>query len=81
MTTDCTHQCAKACITLEHALQKELEMAAAYRELAAECDFPEVRNFFETVRDARESLCRTFNEKLSELKAERDITEQIGAMF
>ena len=81
MTTTCTHQCAKACLSMENALRQELEMAMHYRDLLSECDFPEVKSFFQTVLEAHESLCRAFNEKLSELKAERDITEQIGAMF
>ncbi len=81
MQTNCAHECANACTSLETALRHEQESVEQYRALISECDFPSVRTFFEKLVLRQEELCREISEKLSELRAERTITNQISTIF
>jgi len=81
MATECVHECAKACRSMEDSLRIERESTMRYRRLISECDFPEVRIFLEHVLAAREELCSSFESKLAELQALREISEQISTIF
>ncbi len=79
MRSQCAHLCAKFCILLEDAIRRETAAAEFYRNVIAECDYPEVREYFQRFISDRERTVASLHRKLEELQAGRDITASIGA--
>lgn len=81
MKTQCEHQCAKFCGALEESLRRESAAVEYYRSIIAECDFPEVRLYFQRFVVEREALIASLQHKIEEVQLERDVTDQIGSSY
>ncbi len=79
MEPQCDHQCAKFCSALEESLHRESATLEYYRSVITECDFPEIRIYFQRLIVGREALIASLQQKIEEVQVERDITDQIGS--
>ena len=69
MGAKCVHSCKGLCNALVVAEQHERQAIAEYREYAAQCDYPEVRDILETMARERERMLRFVREQRTILEA------------
>ncbi len=81
MKSQCEHLCAKFCGALEESLRRESAALDYYKSIIAECDFPEVRLYFQRFVIEREALIASLQHKMQEVQVERDTTDQIGSSY
>ncbi len=81
MKAICVHSCKGLCNALEVAEHREQEAIKEYREYAAQCDYPDVRELMqELVRD-REQALQTLRRKREELEVRFAMIDKINDSF
>ena len=81
MKSQCGHQCARFCSALEETMRRESAALEHYKSIITECDFPEIRHYFQRFVVDREALIASIQQKLDEVQVARDATGQIGSSF
>ncbi len=81
MKTACVHSCKGLCNALTIAEQREAEAIREYREYAAGCDYPEVREILETLARERERMLTLLREKRETLEVKFATLERINESF
>lgn len=81
MDPKCTHACKGLCTALELAERREEEAVRMYRDYAAGCDYPDVREILESLIRERERAIAVLREKREILAVRFDTLEQINDSF
>lgn len=78
MTTPCVHSCKGLCNALTVAERREEEAIREYREYAAGCDYPEVRDVLETLAGEREKMLNFLREQRAVLEVKFATLDRIN---
>ncbi len=78
MKTPCVHSCRGLCSALTVAEQREEEAIREYREYAAVCDYPEVRDVLETLARDREKMLNFLREQRAVLEVKFATLDRIN---
>ncbi len=78
MTTPCVHSCKGLCNALTVAERREEEAIREYREYAAGCDDPEVRDVLETLAREREKMLNFLREQRAVLEVKFATLDRIN---
>jgi rubrerythrin len=81
MKTPCVHSCKGLCNALTVAEHREEEAIKEYREYAAGCDYPEVRDILETLVREREKMLTTLREQRAVLEVKFTMIDRINESF
>jgi rubrerythrin len=81
MKTPCVHSCKGLCNALTLAEQRETETIKEYREYAAGCDYPEVRDILETLVREREKMLAFLREQRAALEVKFATLDRINESF
>lgn len=81
MQATCVHSCKGLCNALEVAEHREQQALAEYRQFAASCDYPDVREVLETLIRERETALRLLREKREILAARFAMIDRINDSF
>ncbi|MBI2619218.1 MAG: hypothetical protein HYW57_03985 [Ignavibacteriales bacterium] len=77
----CAHACRNTCAMLVQALGEERKLADFYRQVAAECDYPDVQAVLTEVRTLQKRTVILLEEKLSEMQARGEVLDSVQASF
>ncbi len=81
MKTPCVHSCKGLCNALTVAERREEEAIREYREYAAGCDYPEVRDVLETLAREREKMLNLLREQRAVLEVKFATLDRINESF
>jgi rubrerythrin len=81
MKTLCVHSCKGLCNALEFAERREQEAIALYREYAAQCDYPDVREILEDLGAEREQALAMLREKRRIIEVKFSMIDAINDNF
>ncbi len=81
MKTPCVHSCRGLCNALTVAEHREEEAIREYREYAAGCDYPEVRDVLETLAREREKMLNLLREQRAVLEVKFATLDRINESF
>ncbi len=81
MKTPCVHSCKGLCNALTVAEHREEEAIREYREYAAGCDYPEVRDVLETLAREREKMLNLLREQRAALEVKFATLDRINESF
>jgi rubrerythrin len=81
MKTPCVHSCKGLCNALVLAEHREAEAIAEYRQYAAGCDYPEVRDILETLVREREKMLALLREQRAVLEVKFTTLDRINESF
>ncbi len=81
MKPDCVHSCKGLCNALEVAELRETQAIREYREYAAVCDYPEIREILETLARERERMLALLREKREMLVVKFATLDKINESF
>lgn len=81
MDPQCVHSCKGLCNALEVAEQREQEAIHSYKEYAANCDYPDVREILETLIREREKALAMLREKRQILTVKFNVIDKINDSF
>lgn len=81
MKTPCVHSCRGLCNALTVAEHREEEAIREYREYAAGCDYPEVRDVLETLVKEREKMVKLLREQRAVLEVKFATLDRINESF
>jgi len=81
MKTPCVHSCRGLCNALTVAEHREEEAIREYREYAAGCDYPEVRDVLETLVKEREKMLKLLREQRAVLEVRFATLDRINESF
>ena len=81
MNTTCVHSCKGLCAALEVAEHREQEAIREYRQFAAGCDYPDVRQILEELVRDRERALAVLREKREILTVKFNAIDRINASF
>jgi rubrerythrin len=81
MKATCVHSCKGLCNALEVAEHHELESIKEYREYAAQCDYPDVRELMEELVRSREQAVRDLRQKREALEVRFAMIDRINDSF
>jgi len=81
MDPQCVHSCKGLCNALEVAEQREQEAIRSYKEYAANCDYPDVREILETLIREREKALAMLREKREILTVKFNVIDKINDSF
>jgi rubrerythrin len=81
MDPKCVHSCRGLCRALEVAERREMEALASYREYAALCDYPDVREVLESLARDREKALATVREQREILTTKFRLLDNINDSF
>jgi rubrerythrin len=81
MEQRCIHSCKGLCSALSAAQHREEEALHLYREYAAECDYPDVRELLNELIAGREQAIEQLRRKREELNARFDALDGINEQF
>jgi rubrerythrin len=81
MEQKCVHSCRGLCSALEVAEHREAEAIRTYREYAAECDYPDVRDLMESLVRDRERALRLIRERREILLTRFRLLDNINDSF
>ncbi len=81
MISTCVHSCKGLCNALVLAEQREAEAIREYREYAAGCDYPEVREILETLARERENMLTRLREQREVLEVKFATLDRINESF
>jgi rubrerythrin len=81
MKATCVHSCKGLCNALEVAEHRELESIKEYREYAAQCDYPDVRELMEELVRSREQAVRDLRQKREALEVRFAMIDRINDSF
>jgi rubrerythrin len=81
MKPDCVHSCKGLCSALEIAELRESQAIKEYREYAAVCDYPDIREILETLAREREKMLTLLREKREMLVVKFATVDKINESF
>jgi len=81
MKTPCVHSCNGLCNALTLAEHREAEAIKEYRDYAAGCDYPEVRDILETLVREREKMLALLREQRAALEVKFATLDRINESF
>ena len=81
MDRKCVHSCKGMCNALEVAEHREEETIAQYRQYAAECDYPDVKELLEALIADRERALHLLHEKREMLSVKFNVIDRINDSF
>jgi rubrerythrin len=81
MKTPCVHSCRGLCNALTVAEHREEEAIAEYRDYAAACDYPEVRDILETLVRERVKMLALLREQRAALEVKFTTLDRINESF
>lgn len=81
MKTVCVHSCKGLCNALTIAEQREAEAIREYREYAAGCDYPDVKEILETLTREREKMLTLLREKRETLEVKFATLDRVNESF
>ena len=81
MNTTCVHSCKGLCAALEVAEHREQEAIREYRQFAAGCDYPDVRQILEELVRDRERALAVLREKREILTVKFNAIDRINDSF
>ncbi len=81
MSVHCVHSCKGLCNALEVAEHRERETIQEYREYAASCDYPDVREILQQLIGDREKALAQLQEKRAVLTAKFEMIDRINESF
>jgi rubrerythrin len=81
MKPDCVHSCKGLCNALEIAELRESQAIKEYREYAAVCDYPDIREILETLAGEREKMLTLLREKREMLVVKFATVDKINESF
>ncbi|MBP1648434.1 MAG: hypothetical protein H6Q30_1879 [Bacteroidetes bacterium] len=81
MKARCVHSCKGLCNALEVAEHREQEAIKEYREYAAQCDYPDVKELLEELIRSREQAVRVLRQKRESLEVRFAMIDRINDSF
>ena len=81
MDAPCVHSCNGHCAALAAAELREEEAIRAYRESAAQCDYPDVMVVLETLIREREQSLASLQRQRAILMEKHSVTDDINDSF
>ena len=81
MKARCVHSCKGLCNALQVAEHREQEAITEYREYAAQCDYPDVRELLEELIRSREQAARVLRQKREALEVRFAMIDRINDSF
>ncbi len=81
MDPKCVHSCNGLCNALEVADHREQEAIKEYKQYAASCDYPDVREVLETLIREREQGLALLRQKREILTVKFNIIDKINESF
>lgn len=81
MTATCVHSCKGLCNALQVAEHHEQEAIKEYREYAAQCDYPDVKDLLEELIRSREQALRVLRQKREALEVRFAMIDKINDSF
>jgi rubrerythrin len=81
MKPNCVHSCKGLCNALTIAEQREAEAIKEYRDYAAGCDYPEVKELLDTLVREREKMLHLLREKRAVLEVKFSTLDRINDSF
>lgn len=81
MEQTCVHSCKGLCNALAVAEHHEEESIKEYRQYAASCDYPDVREILEELIRERENALRVLREKREILNVRFNMIDRINDSF
>ncbi len=81
MDRKCIHSCKGMCNALEVAEHREEEAIAQYRQYAAGCDYPDVKELLEALIADRERALHLLREKREMLSVRFNVIDRINDSF
>jgi len=81
MQPNCVHSCRGLCNALELAELRESQAIKEYREYAAICDYPEIREILESLAREREKMLALLREKREILTVKFATVDKINESF
>ncbi|RPH34964.1 hypothetical protein EHM92_07085 [bacterium] len=81
MKATCVHSCKGLCNALQVAEHREQEAIKEYREYAAQCDYPDVKDLLEELIRSREQAIRTLRQKREALEVRFAMIDRINDSF
>ena len=81
MKATCVHSCKGLCNALQVAEHREQEAIKEYREYAAQCDYPDVRELLEELVRSREQAIRVLRQKREALEVRFAMIDRINDSF
>ncbi len=81
MERTCVHSCKGLCNALDVMERREQEAIALYRQYAAECDYPDVKELLDALIADRERGLHLLREKRETLTAKFAVTDRINDSF
>ena len=81
MDRTCVHSCKGLCNALSAAEHREEEAITEYRQYAASCDYPEVKEVLEALIAERATSLRQLQEKRQVLTAKFAMIDNINESF
>ncbi len=81
MTVKCVHSCKGLCNALQVAELREQEAIRDYKEYAAQCDYPDVKDLLEDLILSREQALRSLRLKREALEVRFAMIDKINDSF
>jgi rubrerythrin len=81
MKATCVHSCKGLCNALQVAEQREQEAIMEYREYAAQCDYPDVKQLMEELIRGRERALSDLRRKREDLEVRFAMIDKINDSF
>ena len=81
MKARCVHSCKGLCNALEVAEHRGQEAIKEYREYAAQCDYPDVKELLEELIRSREQAARVLRQKREALEVRFAMIDRINDSF
>lgn len=81
MKASCVHSCKGLCNALTLAENREAEAVREYRDYAAGCDYPEVREVLENLAREREKMLAFLREQREILDVKFTTIDRINESF
>lgn len=81
MKATCVHSCKGLCNALQAAELREQEAIREYREYAAQCDYPDVKELLEGLIRSREQALRSLRDKREALEVRFAMIDKINDSF
>lgn len=81
MKASCVHSCKGLCNALTLAENREAEAVREYRDYAAGCDYPEVREVLENMAREREKMLAFLREQREILDVKFTTIDRINESF
>ena len=81
MNATCVHSCKGLCNALQVAEHREQEAIKEYREYAAQCDYPDVKELLHELIRSREQALQALRQKREALEVKFAMIDKINDSF